>query len=122
MQDLQAASERARPAALGAGLPVKRVLLLVVLLVVAAASGLLADVYSDETHFARNGLRGDLMSVVLAALLLLLSLRSARRGSVRGVLLLLGGLGYVTYQYGYSFAVATDATTDGPLVAAGPWS
>jgi hypothetical protein len=84
---------------------VRRVQLLVVLLAIASGSGLLLDVYGNETAFARNAYRGaDLVSILLAAPLLLLALRSARRGSARGVLLLLGGLGYVTYQYGYTFA------------------
>lgn len=85
--------------------PVRRVQLLVVMLAIAAGSGLLLDLYEGETAFARNAYQGaDLVSVLLAVPLLLLSLRSARRGSVRGLLLLLGGLGYVTYQYGYTFA------------------
>jgi hypothetical protein len=84
---------------------VRRVQLLVVLLVIAAGCGLFLDVYGDETAFARNAYRGaDLVSVLLAVPLLLVGLRSARRGSVRGLLLLLGGLGYVAYQYGYTFA------------------
>lgn len=70
----------------------RRVQLLAVLLVLASGSGLLLDVYGDETAFARNAYRGaDLVSALLAVPLLLLALRSARRGSVRGVLLLLGG-------------------------------
>lgn len=85
--------------------PVRRVQLLVLLLAIAAGCGLLLDMYGDETAFARNAYQGaDLVSVLLVAPLLLLALRSARRGSVRALLLLLGGLGYVTYQYGYVFA------------------
>jgi uncharacterized protein (DUF697 family) len=85
--------------------PVRRVQLLVVLLAIASGSGLLLDIYDDETAFARNAYQGaDLVSVLLAVPLLLLALRFTRRGSVRGVLLLLGGLGYVAYQYGYTFA------------------
>jgi hypothetical protein len=84
---------------------VRRVQLLLILLATAAGCGLLLDMYGDETAFARNAYQGaDLVSVLLAVPLLLLGLRSARRGSVRGMLLLLGGLGYVTYQYGYTFA------------------
>jgi hypothetical protein len=95
---------RAGPWASG-DVAVRRVQLLVVLLAIASGSGLLLDVYGNETASARNAYRGaDLVSILLAAPLLLLALRSARRGSVRGVLLLLGGLGYVTYQYGYTFA------------------
>ena len=95
---------RARPWA-SADVPVRRVQLLVVLLTIASGAGLLLDVYGNETPFARNAYRGaDLVSVLLAVPLLLLALRSVRRGSVRGALLLLGGLGYVTYQYGYTFA------------------
>ena len=87
------------------GVHVRRVLLLATLLAVAAGSGLLLNQYEDETTFARNGYQGaDLVSTLLAVPLLLLALRSARRGSVRGVLLLLGGLGYITYQYAYTFA------------------
>lgn len=83
----------------------RRVQLIVVLLAVAAVCGLFLDVYRDETAFARNAYRGaDLVSVLLAVPLLLLALRSARRGSVRGVLLVLGGLAYVAYQYAYTFA------------------
>ena len=93
-----------RAALLPVGIPLRRVQLLVVLLAIAAGSGLLLDVYGDETAFARNAYQGaDLVSVLLVVPLWL-ALRSARRGSVRALLLLLGGLGYVTYQYAYTFA------------------
>lgn len=86
--------------------PVRRVQLLAALLGLASVSGLLLDVYGQETAFARNAYRGaDLVSALLAVPLLLLGLRATRRGSARGVLLLLGGLGYVAYQYGYTFAI-----------------
>ena len=99
-----AVRHHAGPAAFG-DLPVRRVQLLVVLLAVVAGCGLFLDVYRDETAFARNAYRGaDLVSVLLAVPLLLLALRSARRGSVRGLLLLLGGLAYIAYQYAYTFA------------------
>lgn len=95
----------AKPAAFGDDLPVRRVQLTVLLLAVAAGCGLFLDVYREETAFARNAYRGaDLVSVLLAVPLLPLALRSARRGSVRGLLLLLGGLAYVAYQYAYTFA------------------
>lgn len=86
-------------------LPVRRVQLLIILLVIASGSGLLLNVYVTETPFARNAYRGaDLVSALLAVPLLLLVLRSARLGSTRAALLLLGGLGYVAYQYAYTFA------------------
>ena len=76
-----------------------------VLLATNAGCGLFLDVRRTETAFARNAYRGaDLMSALLVVPLLLLSLRSARRGSVRGLLLLLGGLAYIAYQYAYTFA------------------
>ena len=80
---------------------------LVALLVVAAGSGLVLDVYAGKTPFARNGYRGaDLVSLVAVVPLLALSALAAARGhgSVRARLVWLGGLGYVTYQYGYVFA------------------
>ena len=70
------------PVLLSPGLPVRRVRLLVVLLVVAAGG-------QEQQRHCQDQRQ---------------EMRSARRGSVRGVLLLLGGLGYVTYQYGYAFA------------------
>lgn len=79
--------------------------LLVVLLVVAAGSGLFLPSYSAETPFARHGYRGaDLVSVVLVVPLLGYSMWWARRGSARAQLLWLGALGYITYQYSYTFA------------------
>ena len=65
--------------------PVQRVQLLVLLLAIASGCGLLLDMYGDETSFARNAYRGaDLVSVLLVVPLLLLALRSTRRGSTRG--------------------------------------
>ena len=79
--------------------------LLGVLLVVAAGSGLFLSVYDGETSFARNGYRGaDVVSLVIAVPLLVSATVAARRGSTRGLLLWLGALGYVAYQYGYAFA------------------
>jgi len=78
---------------------------LAVLLVVAAGAGLLLDVYASETPFARNGFRGaDLITLVVEVPVLVAGVVTARRGSVRGTLVLLGALAYVTYQYAYVFA------------------
>ncbi len=75
------------------------------LLVAAAGSGLLAHPYSGETDFARNGYRGaDLVSLAVVLPLLVSGAVAARRGSTRGLLLWLGALGYIAYQYGYTFA------------------
>jgi len=75
------------------------------LLVVAAGSGLLLHPYAAETPFARNAYRGaDIVSLVLVLPLLMLATRAARRGSGRGLLLWYGAMGYVAYQYGYTFA------------------
>lgn len=83
----------------------RQVQLIVGLLVLAAGSGLLLHPYAAETAFARNAYRGaDAVSLLLGVPLLVLGLRAAARESVRGRLLLLGGLGYTTYQYGYAFA------------------
>ncbi len=75
------------------------------LLAVAAGSGLFLDAYRHETEFARNGYRGaDLVSLALVLPLLVVATRLARRGSTRGLLLWLGSVGYVAYQYAYTFA------------------
>ncbi len=80
-------------------------LVLVPLLVAAAGAGLLLDVYAGETAFGRNGFRGaDLVTLVVEVPVLVAALVAARRGSVRGTLVLLGALAYVTYQYAYVFA------------------
>lgn len=78
---------------------------LVALLVVAACAGLFLEAYDAETQFAQNGYRGaDLVSLTVVTPLLIGAAMGARRGSVRGRLLWLGGLGYLTYQYAYVFA------------------
>ena len=65
-----------RAALLPVGIPLRRVQLLVVLLAIAAGSGLLLDVYGDETAFARNAYQGaDLVSVLLVVPLWLLASR-----------------------------------------------
>jgi hypothetical protein len=46
----------------------------------------------------------DLISLAIAVPLLLVATALARRGSTRGLLLWLGSLAYVAYQYGYTFA------------------
>ncbi|MFP5319975.1 MAG: hypothetical protein ACLGI2_17000 [Acidimicrobiia bacterium] len=79
--------------------------LVVVLLVLAAGSGLVLHPYAGETDFARNGYRGaDLVSLTVVLPLLVWATVAARRGSGRGLLLWLGAIGYVAYQYGYTFA------------------
>jgi len=75
------------------------------LVVVAAGAGVFLHPYAGDTVFARNGYRGaDVISLAIAAPLLVYAVRSAARGSTRARLLWLGGLGYVVYQYGYTFA------------------
>lgn len=78
---------------------------IVVLLAVAAGAGLFLDPYRGETEFARNGYRGaDLVSFGIVVPLLAWATLAARRRSVRALLLWLGAMSYVTYQYGYAFA------------------
>ena len=80
--------------------------LVVVLLTAAAGAGLLIDVYRDN-EWVSSQLRGqDFVSLVFGVPLLLVSVHLARRGSVRGLLAWLGGLGYVTYSYLYIFGIA----------------
>lgn len=75
------------------------------LLAIAAGSGLFLGAYDHETTFSRNAFRGtDLVSLAVVVPLLVVATRSARRGSTRGLLLWLGALAYVVYQYGYTFA------------------
>ena len=76
-----------------------------VLLLAAAGSGLFLHPYTAETAFARNGYRGaDLVSLALVLPLLAYATWATTRGSTRGTVLWLGWLGYVVYQYGYTFA------------------
>jgi hypothetical protein len=76
------------------------------LLLIAVIGGLFFGVYRDNL-WVRSQLRGqDFVSLAFALPLLLLSVRSAQRGSTRGLLTWLGGLGYVTYSYLYIFGVA----------------
>ena len=80
--------------------------LVVVLLTAAAGAGLLTDVYRDN-EWVSSQMRGqDFVSLVFGVPLLLVSEHLARRGSIRGLLAWLGGLGYVTYSYLYIFGIA----------------
>jgi hypothetical protein len=84
---------------------IRATMVLAVLLLVAAGCGLFLHVYSAETAFARNAYRGaDAVSLVVALPLLVYATLAARRGSRRGLLLWLGAVGYIAYQYGYTFA------------------
>jgi hypothetical protein len=75
------------------------------LLAVAAVAGMFGDAYQSATPFARNAYRGaDLVSLVLALPMLVLAAVAARRGSTRGLLLWLGAIAYIVYQYAYTFA------------------
>jgi hypothetical protein len=78
------------------------------LLAVAAGAGLFVpDIYKGSTAFAAAAFRGtDLVSLVVALPVLVASLRLARRGSRRAMLVWLGVLAYVAYTYLYSFAIA----------------
>ena len=88
-----------------ADVPVRETAVIAALLVIAAGAGLFLDPYASETQFARNGYRGaDLVSLFFASPLLVGGMITARQGSTRGLLLWLGGLGYVIYQYSYTFA------------------
>ena len=81
-------------------------MLVVVLLAIAAGAGLLTDVYRDN-EWVSSQVRGqDFVSLVFGVPLLLVSTLLARRGSVRGLLAWLGGLGYVAYSYLYIFGIA----------------
>jgi hypothetical protein len=76
------------------------------LLLLAAGGGLFFHAYRDNL-WVRSQLRGqDFVSLVFALPLLLVSVHFARRGSIRGLLTWLGGLGYVTYSYLYIFGIA----------------
>jgi hypothetical protein len=77
-----------------------------VLLAVAAGAGLLLDVYRDN-EWVSSQMRGqDFVSLVFGLPLLVVSAHFARKGSIRGLLVWLGALAYVTYAYLYIFGIA----------------
>ena len=80
--------------------------LIAVLLAVAAGAGLLLDIYRDN-EWVSSQLRGqDFVSLAFGVPLLLVSAYKARKGSIRGLLVWLGALGYITYSYLYIFGIA----------------
>lgn len=65
--------------------------------------------YRFDTRFQGAGARGtDLVTLVLAVPLILASAEAFRRGSLRGGLLLLGGMGWFLYAYA-GYALGTNA-------------
>lgn len=83
--------------------------LIAILAVIASGSGLLwKDLYKNDTKSGAAQLVGnDLVTLVLCVPLLLLSARSAAKGSLRGRLIWTGTLFYFLYVYAiYSFMTA----------------
>ncbi|MGZ4149359.1 MAG: hypothetical protein ACXVQJ_04910 [Actinomycetota bacterium] len=93
-------SEAPRPAALRAAFTMSGVL--VVVMVVASTMGLFVEDLYQEGPWAREALRGgDLVTLVLAAPLLLLSLVLSVRGSPRAQAAWVGMLAYGVYNFAF---------------------
>jgi len=77
-------------------------LVLLVLMVTQALTGLVfSDQYRDVAWIKATWFGNDIVTLVLAVPMLILSLRLTRSGEVRGLLLWLGILGYGVYNYAY---------------------
>lgn len=75
---------------------------LAALMVAQSALGLLMpQLYRDEAWIAATWYGNDWVTLVLGAPLLVAGMLLAKRGSVRGYLLMLGMLGYGAYNYAY---------------------
>jgi hypothetical protein len=85
--------------------------LLIPLCIVATAVGLFVPgFYRDVPNWVLQEHAQDLVTLVAAIPLLAISLALARRGSIRGYLLWLGTIGYLTYSYAiYAFDVSFNA-------------
>ena len=72
------------------------------MMVAASGAGLLVKDLYHEVPWAREALRGgDIVTLVIATPLLIVSAVLARRGSARATLVWLGVLGYNVYNYAY---------------------
>src|SRR5512135_146661 len=110
-------SEQPRPAALRAAFAMSGVL--VVVMVAASAMGLFVQDLYAEGAWAREALRGgDLVTLVLAAPLLLLSLLLSMRGSRRAQAAWVGMLAYGVYNYAFYTFGATFNDAFGLHIAA----
>src|SRR5688572_19998748 len=86
------------------------VVLLVVMSTQATMGLLFPAVYRDAEWIRATWFGNDLVTLTLAVPLLLMGLVGATRGSVRGLLLWLGMIGYALYNYAfYLFGAALNA-------------
>ncbi len=83
-----------------------------VLAAIAAVIGLVTDVYRDVPAMVDQARAADVATLLVAVPALAIGLAAARRGSVRGRLVVAGSVGYLAYTYAiYAFqAVVSPAT------------